>query len=221
MVLMLPRGENERANVLQLIRRAIGGLRGEWNTIVSVRTFDAKKSRRLLELFPEPNANAGSAEAACRQFLVPKLDMAEVEQARNQMRRAHAGDAGGGGGFQQPTDIAYLTGKSRLRSGNRWRDQACGQHRLRDEGVFPSRNPGKGPGGLEPRNRNHADCGAQRMEICRGGGDGFCSGPAEGPVFSGEFNQVILNLVVNAAHAIHDVVRQVEGRKGRSGFPRG
>lgn len=79
------RGENERANVLQLIRRAIGGLRGEWNTIVSVRTFDAKKSRRLLELFPEPNANAGSAEAACRQFLVPKLDMAEVEQALAQV----------------------------------------------------------------------------------------------------------------------------------------
>ena len=35
------------------------------------------------------------------------------------------------------------------------------------------------------------------------------------PCFIGEFNQVILNLVVNAAHAIGDVVKQQPGAKGK------
>jgi two-component system NtrC family sensor kinase len=34
------------------------------------------------------------------------------------------------------------------------------------------------------------------------------------PCLPGEFNQVILNLLINAAHAIGDVVRKVEGSKG-------
>ena len=34
------------------------------------------------------------------------------------------------------------------------------------------------------------------------------------PCLPGEFNQVILNLIVNAAHAIGDVVKNVEGTKG-------
>ncbi len=33
--------------------------------------------------------------------------------------------------------------------------------------------------------------------------------------FSGDFNQVILNLIVNAAHAIGDVVREESGKKGK------
>jgi two-component system NtrC family sensor kinase len=35
------------------------------------------------------------------------------------------------------------------------------------------------------------------------------------PCFLGEFNQVILNLVVNAAHAIEDVIKKQPGTKGR------
>jgi len=34
------------------------------------------------------------------------------------------------------------------------------------------------------------------------------------PCFIGEFNQVVLNLLINAAHAIGEVVRQETGRKG-------
>jgi PAS domain S-box-containing protein len=34
------------------------------------------------------------------------------------------------------------------------------------------------------------------------------------PCLPGEFNQVILNLIINAAHAIGDIVRQAEGSKG-------
>jgi hypothetical protein len=75
------RGEIERASVLRLILRAVNELRGQWNTIVSVRTFDAKKSQRLLELFRDTKATAGTATASCRQFLIPALQVPEVEQA--------------------------------------------------------------------------------------------------------------------------------------------
>jgi hypothetical protein len=79
------RGENERAGVLQLILRTVGELRGEWNTIVSVRTFDAKKSQRLLDLFPDTKSEAGTAKTPCRQFLIPALQAAEIEQALAQV----------------------------------------------------------------------------------------------------------------------------------------
>jgi hypothetical protein len=49
------RGEVERLGVLGLIARAVVELRGLWRVIVSVRTFDAKKSQRLLDLFAGPS----------------------------------------------------------------------------------------------------------------------------------------------------------------------
>jgi signal transduction histidine kinase len=52
------------------------------------------------------------------------------------------------------------------------------------------------------------------MEICRENRDGFRSQLPAVPCLPGEFNQVILNLVVNAAHAIADVVAKT-ARKGR------
>jgi hypothetical protein len=75
------RGENERAGIFNLIRRAVTELRGQWNTIVSVRTFDAKKSRQLLELFP----SEGESATSCRQFFIPPLRPKELEQAFSQV----------------------------------------------------------------------------------------------------------------------------------------
>lgn len=75
------RGELERAGVFQLILLAVQGLKGSWNTIVSVRTFDATKSRKLLDLFPESSTTTGSANPKCRQFVIPSLISSEVEQA--------------------------------------------------------------------------------------------------------------------------------------------
>ena len=79
------RGENERAGVLQLILRTVNELRGQWNTIVSVRSFDAKKSQRLLELFPENGPNDTPASSSCRQFSIPPLNPKELEQAFGQI----------------------------------------------------------------------------------------------------------------------------------------
>lgn len=88
------RGENERAGVFQLILRAVNELRGQWNTIVSVRSFDAKKSQRLLELFPENDTNDTPATSSCRQFSIPPLNPQELEQAFGQipgLRELHSG----------------------------------------------------------------------------------------------------------------------------------
>ncbi len=75
------RGENERAGIFHLILRAVTGLRGLWNVVVSVRSFDAKKSKRLLELFPD---NKGGTN--CRQFSIPALTAQELGQAFNQIQ---------------------------------------------------------------------------------------------------------------------------------------
>jgi len=88
------RGENERAGVLRLIQRAVNELRGQWNTIVSVRTFDAKKSRQLLALFPSEPQETNPLNGSCRQFVIPSLCEKEVEQAFDQvagLRELHSG----------------------------------------------------------------------------------------------------------------------------------
>ena len=59
-------------------------LRGFWTVIVSVRTFDARKSGNLLELFPNSKAER-HADVPCRHFVVPPLQMEELEQAFAQL----------------------------------------------------------------------------------------------------------------------------------------
>jgi hypothetical protein len=76
------RGENEHTGIFNLISRAVNELSEEWNTIVSVRTFDANKSQRLLRLFPDKRS--GSA-GSCRQFFIPPLREDELEQAFTQI----------------------------------------------------------------------------------------------------------------------------------------
>src|SRR5690606_8002192 len=53
------RGERERSGVFQLIARAVTELQGYWHVLVSVRTFDARKSQRLLDLFADRNSKSG------------------------------------------------------------------------------------------------------------------------------------------------------------------
>lgn len=79
------RGESERAGVFRMILRAVNELRGMWHTIVSVRTFDARKSQRLLELFPA-GSSAQDGGATCRKFSIPTLRDEEVQQACGQIR---------------------------------------------------------------------------------------------------------------------------------------
>src|SRR5688572_687815 len=46
------RSAASQKGVLSFVERSVRELAGSWNVLVSVRTFDAAKSRRLLDLFP-------------------------------------------------------------------------------------------------------------------------------------------------------------------------
>ncbi len=83
------RNEQTRQRFLQLIRRAIQEL-SAWNVVVTVRTYDAKKSQELLDLFGgtlDPDLHQYQNTAIlCRHFTIPRLNEAEIQQALNQMQ---------------------------------------------------------------------------------------------------------------------------------------
>ena len=80
------RDEQTRKRFLALIRRAIHELRESWNVIVTVRTYDAKKSQELLDLFGNPDATEHqSEEILCRHFTIPPFNEDEILQAFDQI----------------------------------------------------------------------------------------------------------------------------------------
>ena len=83
------RNEQTRKRFLDLIRSAILELRESWNIIVTVRTYDGKKSQELLDLFGNPD-NADliqykSTDILCRHFTIPSFDEDEILQAFDQI----------------------------------------------------------------------------------------------------------------------------------------
>jgi hypothetical protein len=78
------RNERSQKNALELIRRARQELRGKWNVAVSVRTYDARKSPELLDLFGKGVVDSGPTDPAipCRHFLIPALDDQDLNQLR-------------------------------------------------------------------------------------------------------------------------------------------
>ena len=79
------KSEKSKKFFLNLIERVKRQLKDKWQIVVSVRTFDAKKSQKLLELFPqsaeEEKIEFQSDDIHCRHFLIPKLTDAEVKRA--------------------------------------------------------------------------------------------------------------------------------------------
>ena len=82
------RNEQTHKCFLRLIRRAIQDL-GQWNVVVTVRTYDAKKSQELLDLFGSPDdtylTQYHSKGILCRHFEIPPLNEAEIQQAFGQI----------------------------------------------------------------------------------------------------------------------------------------
>ena len=82
------RNEKTRKRFLNLIRRAIQELRN-WNVIVTVRTYDAKKSQELLDLFGAPDDTDltlyHTKGILCRHFTIPPLNEDELQQAFDQI----------------------------------------------------------------------------------------------------------------------------------------
>ena len=83
------RNEEAQRRYLLLIRRAIHELKDLWNVVVTVRTYDAKKSQELLDLFGNPRdadlAKYRSSDISCRHFTIPQLSKNEILQAFEQI----------------------------------------------------------------------------------------------------------------------------------------
>ena len=83
------RNEQTRKSFLRLIRRTIRELNGLWNVVVTVRTYDAKKSQELLDLFGNPyNTDLKQYHTEgilCRHFTIPPLNEDEIRQAFDQI----------------------------------------------------------------------------------------------------------------------------------------
>ena len=80
------RDEQTRKRFLNLIQRAIHKLSDSWNIIVTVRTYDATKSRELLDLFGNPDDTEYQSEGIlCRHFTIPPFNEDEILQALNQI----------------------------------------------------------------------------------------------------------------------------------------
>lgn len=73
------RNEILRSRILKQIQKAKTELGQKWNIIVSVRTYDASKSQKLIELFPlSENYNES---VYCRKITIPPLTDEEVRDA--------------------------------------------------------------------------------------------------------------------------------------------
>ena len=79
------RNEKTRKRFLRLIRRVIQELNGLWNVVLTVRTYDAKKSQELLDLFGDPDDTNHSEGILCRHFKIPPLNEDEIQQAFDQI----------------------------------------------------------------------------------------------------------------------------------------
>ena len=79
------RDEQTRKRFLNLIRRAIQEL-VKWNVVVTIRTYDAKKSRELLDLFGSPDdTQHQSVDILCRHFTIPPFNTDEIPEAFDQI----------------------------------------------------------------------------------------------------------------------------------------
>lgn len=79
------RSEETQKRFLKIIQRTVHELKGLWNVIVTVRTYDAKKSQELLNLFGKPldsdSAQYRENSIACRHFTILPLNENEIKQA--------------------------------------------------------------------------------------------------------------------------------------------
>ncbi len=79
------RNEQTRKRFLNLIRRAIQELEN-WNVVVTVRTYDAMKSQKLLDLFGNSNDTEYESKGIlCHHFTIPPFNENEILQALGQI----------------------------------------------------------------------------------------------------------------------------------------
>ena len=98
------RDEQTRKRFLRLIQHAIQNLK-QWNVVVTVRTYDAEKSPKLLDLFGNPYdtdlPEYHNTEILCRHFTVPPLNEDEIRQAFDQIPYLESAYNNGSDEFRQ------------------------------------------------------------------------------------------------------------------------
>jgi len=81
------RNPDAQSRFLDLIRRIIADVPENFNVLVSVRTYDAKKSQKLLDAFPgrtgsiSTDASYQDPTIPCRNFVIPRLTADDLDQA--------------------------------------------------------------------------------------------------------------------------------------------
>jgi len=87
------RSGNKRILYLKLIRKIIGNLSDEWNVLVAVRIYDAKRSSELLNIFSNDNKTdeklqlktlETSKEIPCRHVILPELNSDDITNILNE-----------------------------------------------------------------------------------------------------------------------------------------
>lgn len=105
------RSEVKQKNFLRIVRRAVTELRDSWNIVVSVRTYDAKRSPELLDLFAAnshvPASVYQQKGIRCRHFKVPLLDEDEVAQALAQIPYGEVAYEQGSQGFRELLRVPF------------------------------------------------------------------------------------------------------------------
>ena len=83
------RNEQTQKRFQRLIQRTIQQLEGQWNVVVTIRTYDAEKSQELLDLFGNPCdtdlTQYHSKGILCRHFTIPPLNEDEIRQVLDQI----------------------------------------------------------------------------------------------------------------------------------------
>src|SRR6185295_3432276 len=100
------RSEDAQRFFLSVIRRSVGKLQGHWTIIVSVRTYDAKKSQELQDIFPRTFSSTVPREyqlfdVHCRHFAIPPLSVEERDQAVRSIEHLEKVYANSSEGFKE------------------------------------------------------------------------------------------------------------------------
>jgi hypothetical protein len=104
------RSDKNRRYYLDLIYQVRNGLEGAWNVIVSVRTYDARRSELLMELFPPHTKDASAyqmSDISCRHFAIPELTESELQEAIDSNPRMHAALGGASREFRRLLQIPF------------------------------------------------------------------------------------------------------------------
>jgi NACHT domain len=105
------RNEQTQKRFLKLIRRAVRELKGLWNVVVTVRTFDAKKSQELISIFGSSFdfefARYRDSSIPCRHLVIPPLTKDEIDQAVSQIPCLEAIRSAGSQDFKRLLEVPF------------------------------------------------------------------------------------------------------------------